>query len=64
MTTATPLRTSVRLPFWAFQIAGWLGFLAVHFLSGMAHGKHISYLSVSISSACSAARKAALISLA
>lgn len=40
-----------RLPFWAFQIAGWLGFLAVHFLSGMAHGKHISYLSVSISSA-------------
>lgn len=51
MTTATKLRTSVRLPFWAFQITGWLGFLAVHFLSGMAHGKHISYLSVSISSA-------------
>jgi len=42
---------SWRLPFWLFQIAGWLGFLAVHFLSGMAHGKHISYLSVSISSA-------------
>ncbi|GMU42889.1 MAG: histidine kinase [Xanthomonadales bacterium] len=39
-----------RLSFWAFQIVGWLGFLVVHFLSGMAHGKHISYLSVSISS--------------
>lgn len=51
MTTASPLRTSVRLPFWVFQITGWIGFLAVHFLSGMAHGKHISYLSVSISSA-------------
>lgn len=40
-----------QMPFWLLQIAGWLGFLAVHFLSGMAHGKHISYLSVSISSA-------------
>ena len=51
MTTASNLRTSMRLPFLVFQITGWIGFLAVHFLSGMAHGKHISYLSVSISSA-------------
>lgn len=40
-----------RLSFWPLQLAGWSGFLAVHFLSGMAHGKHISYLSVSIASA-------------
>jgi hypothetical protein len=51
MTDQTGARSVPRIPFWAFQIAGWLGFLAVHFLSGMAHGKHISYLSVSISSA-------------
>lgn len=44
-------QTSIWLSFWPLQIAGWLGFLAVHFLSGMAHGKHISYLSVSITSA-------------
>ncbi|MFO1493515.1 MAG: histidine kinase [Lysobacterales bacterium] len=44
-------RPSRWLSFWPLQIAGWLGFLAVHFLSGMAHGKHISYLSVSITSA-------------
>ncbi len=51
MTSDSGARSVPRLPFWAFQIAGWLGFLLVHFLSGMAHGKHISYLSVSISSA-------------
>jgi hypothetical protein len=51
MTDQAGARSVPRIPFWAFQIAGWLGFLAVHFLSGMAHGKHISYLSVSISSA-------------
>ena len=51
MTDQTRVRRVPRIPFWAFQIAGWLGFLVVHFLSGMAHGKHISYLSVSISSA-------------
>ncbi|HWS25032.1 MAG TPA: histidine kinase [Xanthomonadales bacterium] len=51
MTPDSGARSVPRLPFWAFQIAGWLGFLLVHFLSGMAHGKHISYLSVSISSA-------------
>ncbi len=51
MTDRIGARSVPRIPFWAFQVAGWLGFLAVHFLSGMAHGKHISYLSVSISSA-------------
>ena len=51
MTLGSGARSVPRLPFWALQIAGWLGFLLVHFLSGMAHGKHISYLSVSISSA-------------
>jgi|CXWL01.1.fsa_nt_gi LytS/YehU family sensor histidine kinase len=40
-----------RVSFWPLQVTGWLGFLAVHFLSGMAHGKHISYLSVSLTSA-------------
>ena len=50
--TANPTNpSSWRLPFWVLQIAGWVGFLAVHFLTGMAHGQHISYLSVSISSA-------------
>jgi len=50
MTASTPAARAWRPPFWVYQFAGWLGFLAVHFLSGMAHGKHISYLSVSISS--------------
>ncbi len=44
-------RLSSLMGFWPLQIAGWFGFLIVHFLSGMAHGKHLSYLSVSISSA-------------
>lgn len=44
-------RKTWLLSFWPLQILGWLGFLAVHFLSGLAHGKHISYLSVSITSA-------------
>lgn len=37
--------------FWTLQAAGWLGFLVLHFLSGLAHGKHLNYLSVSIISA-------------
>lgn len=44
-------RLSSLMGFWPLQIAGWIGFLAVHFLSGMAHGKHMTYLSVSITSA-------------
>lgn len=51
MTSETPRSLFTRLPFWAFQIIGWFGFLVVHFLTGMAHGQHNSYLSVSISSA-------------
>ncbi len=52
MTLSTASRALIsRLSFWPLQVAGWLGFLAVHFLTGMAHGKHISYLSVSLTSA-------------
>jgi len=49
--TTAPTSFVSRLSFWPLQVAGWLGFLAVHFLSGLAHGKHISYLSVSMTSA-------------
>jgi two-component system, LytTR family, sensor kinase len=51
MNEPSPSNLLSRLPFWAFQVIGWLGFLVVHFLTGMAHGQHVSYLSVSISSA-------------
>ncbi|MCB1598952.1 MAG: histidine kinase [Lysobacterales bacterium] len=51
MTPEHPRSLFSRLPFWALQLIGWFGFLMVHFLTGMAHGQHSSYLSVSISSA-------------
>lgn len=46
-----PRTGSVPLGFWPLQLMGWTGYLALHFSSGMAHGKEIEYLSVSVTSA-------------
>lgn len=41
----------LRLNFWPLQILGWSGYLLVHFLSAIAHGKPTAYLDVSMMSA-------------